>query len=79
MLRKHRFATTVGAFGAAIVVGHAVLGPAVVPVQGALVGVLLLAAAGLWLLAAGRMRRRAQRRRPREAGGASRRDRQQLR
>jgi len=40
--------------GAALVLAHVVLGPAVMPVRGA-VGGLLLAAAGLYLITAGRL------------------------
>lgn len=54
MLGRHKFATAVGAVGGVLVLAHVVLGPAVMPVAGALVGVLLAAAAGLYLVIAQR-------------------------
>ena len=55
MFRRHRLATAVGAVGAATVLAHVVLGPAVMPVGGAFVGVILAAAAGLYLVIAQRL------------------------
>jgi hypothetical protein len=55
MFGRHKFATAVGTVGAALVLAHVVLGPAVMPVAGALAGVILVAAAGLYLLIAERV------------------------
>jgi len=55
VFRRHRLATAVGAVGAALALAHVVLGPAVMPVRGAFVGVLLVAAAGLYLVIARRL------------------------
>ena len=54
MFGRHKLATAVGAAGAALVLAHVVLGPAVLPVRGAFVGVILVAAAGLYLIMARR-------------------------
>lgn len=55
MFRRHKFATAVGSVGAALVLAHVVLGPAVMPVRGALGGFILAAAAGLYLIIARRL------------------------
>jgi hypothetical protein len=54
MFARHKLATGVGAVGAALVLAHVVLGPAVMPVTGAFVGVILVAAAGLYIVLAQR-------------------------
>lgn len=48
MFSEHKIATTIGAVGAAIVLGHVALGPSIVPVIGALSGALLVAASALF-------------------------------
>lgn len=55
MFGRHKFATAVGALGAALVLAHVVLGPAVMPVAGAAVGLLLVAAAGVAIVAVERL------------------------
>jgi hypothetical protein len=59
MFGSHKVATSIGAIGAAVIAGHAVLGPSVVPVVVALAGVALAAAAGLYLAIAHRRSVRA--------------------
>jgi hypothetical protein len=49
MFADHKFATVVGSVGAAIVLGHVVLGPDVVPPAVGLPGAALVAAAGLYI------------------------------
>ena len=56
MFGRHKVAAAVGAVGAALVLAHVVLGPAVMPVRGAVGGLLLVGAAGLYLIIAGRLR-----------------------
>jgi hypothetical protein len=55
MLGRHKFAAAVGAVGVALVLAHVVLGPAVMPVRGAVGGLILVAAAGLYLVIARRV------------------------
>jgi hypothetical protein len=55
MFARHKLATAVGAVGAALVLAHVVLGPAVMPVTGAALGLLLVLAAGLAIVAAERL------------------------
>ena len=57
MFEAHKGATAVGAVGAVIVLGHLVLGPDVVPVGGVLLGLLVVALAGLYVYAAERRSR----------------------
>ncbi len=64
MFRRHRLATAVGAAGAATVLAHVALGPAVMPVRGAFAGLLLVAAAGLYLVIAQRLEPARNDRRP---------------
>jgi hypothetical protein len=69
MLGRHKFATVAGAVGAALGLAHVVLGPAVMPVAGAALGLLLVATAGLAIVAAERLGsnrddRRSERRQP---------------
>jgi hypothetical protein len=59
MFGNHKVATSIGAVGAAVVAGHAVLGPSTVPVTVALAGALLAAAAGAYLAIAHRRGARA--------------------
>jgi hypothetical protein len=55
MFGRHKFATAVGAVGAALALAHVVLGPAVLPVTGAALGVVLVAAAALGIFTAERL------------------------
>jgi hypothetical protein len=55
MFGRHKLATAVGAVGGALALAHVVLGPAVMPVAGALAGVILVAGVGLYLLIAERV------------------------
>jgi hypothetical protein len=47
VFRSHKIATAVGAAGAAVVAGHAILGPSVVPVGVAVIGLIVVLAAAL--------------------------------
>ena len=62
MLGRHKLTTAVGAVGAALVLAHVVLDPAVVPVQGAAGGLLLVVAAGFYLVVARRFEAASDRR-----------------
>jgi Zn-dependent protease with chaperone function len=55
MFARHKLARAVGVVGAALVLAHVILGPAVMPATGAVAGVVLLAAVGLYLLIARRL------------------------
>lgn len=59
MFGNHKVATSIGVVGAAVVAGHAVLGPSAVPVAVALAGALLAIAAGVYLAIAHRRSIRA--------------------
>lgn len=49
MFQSHKIATAVGAVGAALILGHVVLGPSVVPVAGAAIGLIVVGAAALFI------------------------------
>jgi hypothetical protein len=55
MFARHKFATAVGTVGAALVLAHVVLGPAVMPVGGALGGLILVVVAALSIVIADRV------------------------
>jgi drug/metabolite transporter (DMT)-like permease len=55
MFRRHKLATAVGAVGAALVLAHVVLGPAVVPVRGAFAGLILVVVAAFYAVIADRL------------------------
>jgi len=55
MFRRHKLAAAVGAVGAALVLAHVVLGPAVMPVRGAFVGLILVVVAALYAVIADRL------------------------
>lgn len=61
MFANHKVATSVGAVGVAVLAGHAILGPSVVPIVAALAGALVAAAAGVYLAVAHRRSIRADR------------------
>ena len=54
MFQRHRVATIVGAIGVAIILAHGMLGREVVPVAGALIGLIVAGGAGLWIVIADR-------------------------
>jgi len=56
---NHKVASSLGAVGVAVLAGHALLGPSVVPVVVALAGAMLAAAAGMYLAIAHRRNIRA--------------------
>lgn len=55
MFHRHKLAAAVGAVGAALVLPHVVLGPAVVPVRGAFAGLILVVVAALYAVIADRI------------------------
>ena len=61
MFQRHKITTAIGAVGAVLVLGHVVLGRAVVPPVVAIVGFVLVVGAGLFLVIARRSAERAAR------------------
>lgn len=49
MFADHKIATSVGSVGAAVILGHVMLGPAIIPPAVAVPGAGLLAIAGVYL------------------------------
>ena len=54
MFADHKIATAVGSLGAAVVLGHLILGPDIVPAAVGLPGAAIVALAGLYLAVARR-------------------------